>query len=147
MKVNRSGETLNLSEIRELSALTSCAIRSQVQDSLAWPVREVSVDLRDTKYMDCRGLGALLSIRKEASKLNPGVTFHLRNPSTEIARLVRLTGLECTVADETVGGARAALPTATSSLMPLSEVSSTATGAVPILLNASIPFEVVTKTE
>lgn len=146
MRVNRSGEILNLSEIRELSALTSSAIRTQVQDSLAWPVREICVDLGETKYMDCRGLGALLSIRKEISRVNPAITFHLQNPSSEVARLVSLTGLDSSIVGETRGVR--SISTVSPSIQPaLTDLPTTATAAVPILLQTAAASEVVTKTE
>lgn len=121
MKITRDGDKLSLSEIRELSALTCGAFRRQLLESLSLPVREVRVDLGETRYMDCRGVGALAGLRKEAKEGNRTVFFLLANGTPEIRRLVKLAGLEEAVEP----GSEKAATTMASALPPRVRVSST----------------------
>jgi len=76
MKISRDGETLSVSNIRQLDAATCQSFRSRLKAALPRNVRRIDIDLTRTQ-MDCGGLGALLALRKCARAENNDVAIHL----------------------------------------------------------------------
>src|SRR6478609_6855565 len=93
MKILRDGETLSLSNIRQLDAATCQSFRLRVNAALPHNVRRINIDLTRTQ-MDCGGLGALLALRKCAREQNHDVDIHLVNPSAAVLRLFSLTHMD-----------------------------------------------------
>ena len=55
-------------------------------------VTELIVDLSGVTFIDSSGLGALVRIRNIGLEFNKDVTF--RNPSPQVRKLIKLTGLD-----------------------------------------------------
>jgi anti-sigma B factor antagonist len=93
MKITHTGDTLNISELKDLCAVNSDNFRSEVCRSLPSSVKTIEVDLSNTRFVDSCGLGALIGVYKTASRGNGGVTVRLVNPSPPIQQIFELTRL------------------------------------------------------
>src|SRR3954466_8425558 len=89
MTISRDGETLNVTNIRQLDAATCQSFESRVKAALPRKIRRIDIDLTRT-HMDCGGLGALVALRKCARERNNEVAIRLLNPSTAVQRLFSL---------------------------------------------------------
>ena len=94
MKIIRDGKKLKLSDIAELGAGSCDAFHSAVNASLGSQVSEIDIDLSDTGFLDCGGVGALVALRKCARRQNTRVAIRLLNPTSSAQRLFQLTGLD-----------------------------------------------------
>ena len=88
MKIVVHGDTVNVSEIRELGTATANSFRSQLSAALPDSVKHIDLDLSQTTFVDCGGLGALVAIRKKASNGHGPATIRLLNPPKPLARIV-----------------------------------------------------------
>ena len=93
MKIHDSGETLTVSEIRELAGANAESFREEVAAALAPDVKAIEVDLSETEFVDSCGLGALISLYKSSNSRNSAVPFRLLNPSPSVQQLLELTRL------------------------------------------------------
>jgi anti-sigma B factor antagonist len=89
MRLMVNGDTVSIGEIRELGAENCQAFRDQVQSALPDQCRNIDVDLSETRFLDSCGLGALISLRKTASRRNG--TVRLLNPSPRVRLLFDVT--------------------------------------------------------
>jgi anti-sigma B factor antagonist len=89
MKVQPQGETLNVSEIKELGAANSQAFRDQVKGALTDVQRNIEIDLSETMFVDSCGLGALISLHKTTCTRNG--TVKLMNPTPPVQQILELT--------------------------------------------------------
>src|SRR6266550_4298142 len=94
MKIIRDGKKLKVSQIGELAAGSCRAFHSAVYAVLGPDLSEIEIDLSDTSFLDCGGVGALLALRKSARRQNGRVAIRLLNPTSSAQRLFQLTGLE-----------------------------------------------------
>ena len=90
MKIVVHGDTLNVSEIRELGTATANSFQSQLSAALSNSVKHINLDLSQTTFVDCGGLGALVAIRKKASNGGGATTIHLLNPPKPLQRIVTM---------------------------------------------------------
>jgi anti-anti-sigma factor len=90
MKIVVHGDTLNVSEIRELATATANTFQSQLSAALSDSVKHINLDLSQTTFVDCGGLGALVAIRKKASNGNGSATIHLLNPPKPLQHIVSM---------------------------------------------------------
>jgi len=90
MKIIVHGDTLNVSEIRELATGTSNSFQSALSAALSDCVRHIDLDLSQTTFVDCGGLGALVAIRKKASNGHGAATIRLLNPPKPLQRIVTM---------------------------------------------------------
>ena len=88
MKFIVQGDTLNVSEIRELATATANSFRSELSAALPAGVKHIDLDLSKTTFVDCGGLGALVAIRKKASNGHGTATIRLVNPPKPLRQLV-----------------------------------------------------------
>jgi anti-sigma B factor antagonist len=88
------GENLRIAGIAELALANSAAIRRQLLAALPAGVKSVVIDLSQTDFMDCAGLGALVSLRKAARNRRNGVELKLLNPPPPIQQIFRLTKMD-----------------------------------------------------
>ena len=93
MTILRDGETLSVTNIRQLDAATCQSFRSRLKAALPRNVRRIDIDLTRTQ-MDCGGVGALLALRKCAREQNNDIAIHLVNPSAAVQRLFSLTHMD-----------------------------------------------------
>src|SRR2546430_17106769 len=70
MQFEIRGETLSVVGVRELGADNSQAFREQVRAALPERLKNIEIDLSQTRFLDSCGLGALISLRKTANRRN-----------------------------------------------------------------------------
>lgn len=105
MKFVVNGDTLNVSDIRELATASANSFQSELSAALSSEVRQIDLDLSQTSFVDCGGLGALVAIRKKASNGHTA-TVRLLNPPKPLQHMVNLmkmTGVFPIETSETVG--------------------------------------------
>jgi anti-anti-sigma factor len=90
MKFVVLGDTLNVSEIRELATATANTFQSQLSAALSDSVKHINLDLSQTTFVDCGGLGALVAIRKKASNGHGPATIRLLNPPKPLQHIVTM---------------------------------------------------------
>jgi len=79
--------------LRDLSAARAHDFRDEVGAAIAPDLECIEIDLSATDRVDCRGVGALVSLYQTANKinLNGGVTLRLLNPQPPVRQLFELT--------------------------------------------------------
>jgi anti-sigma B factor antagonist len=92
MKITQDGESLNITELRDLSSANSEVFRQEVCRSMPPMLKTIEVDLSQTRSVDSCGLGALIGIYKMATR-NGDVTLRLVNPSSSLQQMFELTRL------------------------------------------------------
>lgn len=90
--VQTSGDTLRISNLRELVAANTDYFRSESQAALTNGQRNVEVDLSETVFVDSSGLGALVTLYKLASRRSGKVT--LLHPQPPVRQMLELTRLD-----------------------------------------------------
>jgi anti-sigma B factor antagonist len=89
MKFDIQGETLCISELRELGATNSNDLRDQARAALTPAQRNIEIDLSQTMFLDSHGLGSLISLHKMTISRNGKV--RLLNPTTGVQQILELT--------------------------------------------------------
>ena len=120
MKLSREGTRLTVSSLRELGVANCAIFRRILEEELARGVSDLTIDLADTHYLDCKGLGALLGARKAIAERGQPGCFRLLNPPAPIQRMLSVTQLASLwetralrpVAVSTFDSSRESLPTA-----------------------------------
>ena len=101
MKLHHEGKTLCVSEVPELSLAGATDIATKLHAALITGEANVVIDLSETTFMDCGGLGALLSLRNDRCPQTEGnVHLNFRNPTPPVRRLLGLTRMEHLVEQE-----------------------------------------------
>ncbi len=88
MKIVATDHTLSVSEILELAGATSVSFQSELAAALSADVRQIDLDLSQTAFVDCGGLGALVALRKKASNGHGSATIRLLNPPKPLQHMV-----------------------------------------------------------
>lgn len=101
MKFVIHGDTLNVSEISELATATANSFQSELTAALSKNVRRIDLDLSQTVFVDCGGLGALVAIRKKASNGHGSATIRLLNPPKPLQQMVNLMKMQSVFPIET----------------------------------------------
>jgi anti-anti-sigma regulatory factor len=57
-------------------------------------LRRIDLDLSQTAFVDCGGLGALVAIRKKASNGHGGATIRLLNPPKRLQQIVNVMKMD-----------------------------------------------------
>ena len=94
MRIVRNGETVRISEIKELDASSSEKFHSIITAGLPVAFTYLDIDLSRTGFIDCGGVGALIALHKRARRRNAKATLRLLNPSTPARRIFQLTRLD-----------------------------------------------------
>jgi len=94
MKFIVLGDTLNVSDIRELATATANSFQSEMNAALPEGVRQIDLDLSQTQFVDCGGLGALVALWKRTSHGNGTATIRLLNPPKPLQRLVTMLKMD-----------------------------------------------------
>jgi anti-sigma B factor antagonist len=92
MKITQDGNSLNISDVKDLSSANSDSFRHEVCKSLPPSLRTIEVDLSQTRFVDSCGLGALIGVYKTAMR-NGDVIVRLVNPSPPLQQMFELTRL------------------------------------------------------
>lgn len=93
MKIIVHGDTLNVSDIKELATFTANSFQSELSAALSGTVRHIDLDLSRTTFVDCGGLGALVAIRKKASTGASPATIRLFNAPKPLEHMVNMMKL------------------------------------------------------
>jgi len=88
MKIVVHGDTVNVSEIRELGTATANSFQSALSAALSASVKHIDLDLSQTSFVDCGGLGALIAIREKACNGQGPATVRLFNPPKPLQHIV-----------------------------------------------------------
>jgi anti-sigma B factor antagonist len=89
MKMLIEGETLRISEVKELGAANSTNFREQARAALTDEQRNIEIDLSQTMFLDSYGLGSLISLHKTTCSRNG--TVRLLNPTPGVQQILELT--------------------------------------------------------
>jgi len=94
MKLTVDGETLNVSDVAELGTATANSFQNELTAAIPSGVKQINIDLSHTDYVDCGGLGALVSVWKSAVGRNGAVRIRVLNPPHPVERMFNLTKLD-----------------------------------------------------
>ena len=91
MKTHNEGDTLIVSEIKELDAANGRAFQEAVSKAWSGELNHIEVDLSETIFLDSCGLGTLVALRKLVGPR--GGVVRLLNPAPHAQQLLELTRL------------------------------------------------------
>ena len=94
MKISQAKEILNISGIKALAASNASLFHAAVRAALTGYPQQIDIDLSETDFMDCGGMGALIAVRNSARRCNAGAVVRLLNPGLSARSLLKLTGME-----------------------------------------------------
>ncbi|HWD91998.1 MAG TPA: STAS domain-containing protein [Verrucomicrobiae bacterium] len=94
MKFVVHGDTLNVSEIRELATATANSFQSELSAAMPAGVKHIDLDLSQTTFVDCGGLGALVAIRKRTADGHGTATIRLVNPPKPLQHIVTMMKMD-----------------------------------------------------
>ena len=94
MKITLNGDTLTASEINELATASANSFHSELHAAMPAGVKHIDIDLSRTDFVDCAGLGALVSLRKKAGGPNGAVRIRVLNPPPAVQRMMNLMKLD-----------------------------------------------------
>ncbi|HEY3898848.1 MAG TPA: STAS domain-containing protein [Chthoniobacter sp.] len=89
-----NNETLQVTELKELSGAAATNIRDQIRGALKPAHQCLEIDLSETAFVDSSGLGALIALHKTLR--GRGGQMRLVNPSQTCLQLLELTRLHRT---------------------------------------------------
>ena len=88
MKVQTTGETLQVSGLKELGENNAGIFRQQVLSALKLNQTKIEVDLSEMSFVDSRGLAALLELKQSFDDEH---AVCLRNPSPPVQQILEFT--------------------------------------------------------
>ncbi len=91
MKIQVQAKTLLLSDIAELNATNSTALRDEARAALTDDVDTVDIDLSQARFVDSSGLGVLISLHK--TLCGRGGAVRILNPTPSVLQILELTRL------------------------------------------------------
>ncbi len=89
MKVEMTGETLQVSGLKELGENNASIFRQEVLSALKKHQKHIDVDLSEMTFVDSRGLGALLELKQTFDEQSGAI--RLRNPSPAVQQILEFT--------------------------------------------------------
>lgn len=95
MEIQSQNGTLRVRGLRDLSAANAHAFREKIGAALAPDLKHIEIDLSATAFVDCGGVGALVSVYQTANEKNRngGVILRLLNPPPPVRQMFELTRL------------------------------------------------------
>jgi anti-anti-sigma factor len=94
MKICCEGETLNITDVEELSLANSDCFGRETLPALASDVKSIIIDLSVTNRLDCSGVGALAAFCRTARERNRSISVRVVNPPPAACQILRLTRME-----------------------------------------------------
>lgn len=91
MRTESYGEVLRISGLAELSAPSSPAVQYTISSALRAEHRDVEIDSRELKFVDCAGLRTLVALHRSLQARSGGI--RLLKPSDAFRRLLEATQL------------------------------------------------------
>ena len=89
MKVEMTGETLQVSGLKELGENNATIFRQQVLSAFKKHQKKIEVDLSEMTFVDSRGLAALLELQQSFEDQRGAI--RLRNPSPPVQQILEFT--------------------------------------------------------
>jgi anti-sigma B factor antagonist len=89
MKIQIQGDTLRITDVRELGAANSNTFRDQARSAMSESQRNIEIDLSQTSFVDSCGLGTLIALHKTACSRRGMV--RLLNPTPSVQQILELT--------------------------------------------------------
>lgn len=89
MKMQIQGDTLHITEVKELDVANSSNFRNQTREALTEAQKNIEIDLSQTLLLDSCGLGTLISLHKITCSRNGAV--RLLNPNPSVRQILELT--------------------------------------------------------
>jgi anti-sigma B factor antagonist len=103
MKMEVLGDTLRVSDVKELGSANANAFRDWVRSSLSNGLRNIELDMSQATFIDSCGLGALIALHKMACArqgalrlLSPQPTVHQILELTRMHRIFEIATPEAT---------------------------------------------------
>ena len=100
MKIIQQGQTVGVTDVQNLGAAEATGFESVLCAALGTRPRQIDIDLSQTSFVDCGGVGALVAVRNRARQQNADATVRLLNPALSARRLLKLTGMDALFAVE-----------------------------------------------
>ena len=91
MKTQVRGDTLEISEVKELGAANANVFRDDARKAMTNGQRNIDIDLSQTRFVDSCGLGALIALHKTACDRKG--RMRLVNPTAPVQQILELTRL------------------------------------------------------
>ena len=89
MKIHVQGDTLHITDVRELGAANSNTFRDQARSAMSDTQKNIEIDLSQTSFVDSCGLGTLIALHKTACSRRGMV--RLLNPTPPVQQILELT--------------------------------------------------------
>ncbi len=89
MKIQVQGDTLHITDVRELGAANSNTFRDQARSAMSDTQKNIEIDLSQTSFVDSCGLGTLIALHKTACSRRGMV--RLLNPTPPVQQILELT--------------------------------------------------------
>jgi anti-sigma B factor antagonist len=89
MKIQIQGDTLRITDVRELGAANSNTFRDQARAAMSDAQKNIEIDLSQTSFVDSCGLGTLIALHKTACSRRGMV--RLLNPTPPVQQILELT--------------------------------------------------------
>jgi len=89
MKMEVLGDTLRISDVKELGSANANAFRDWVRSSFTNGHRNIELDMSQTTFIDSCGLGALIALHKTACAKHGGL--RLLNTQPAVRQILELT--------------------------------------------------------
>ena len=94
MKIIQEGDTLGVTEVQHLGAAEASRFESTLCAALGTSPLQIDIDLSQTSFVDCGGVGALVAVRNCARQRNVNATVRLVNPALPARRWLKLTRMD-----------------------------------------------------
>ena len=91
MKIQMRGDTLEISEVKELGAANANLFRDNARKAMTNGQQNIDIDLSQTRFVDSCGLGALIALHKTACDRKG--RLRLVNPTSAVQQILELTRL------------------------------------------------------
>jgi anti-sigma B factor antagonist len=89
MKLQNTGNTLRVSQLKELTASNAASVRDSIKEGLQAGHQNLDMDLSETTFIDSSGLGVLISLQKTL-RARSGVIRIVR-PTPAVIQVLELT--------------------------------------------------------
>ena len=89
MKMEVLGDTLRISDVKELGSANANVFRDWVRSSLANGQRNIELDMSQATFIDSCGLGALIALHKTACARHGAL--RLLSPQPAVRQILELT--------------------------------------------------------
>jgi anti-anti-sigma factor len=94
MKIHNQGETLCISDLTELALANAACFAEEARCAIEAGVKNIVVDLSQTGFLDCGGIGALIALRNNAQRNHGDISLRVVNPTAPVRRILHLTQLD-----------------------------------------------------